>query len=274
MSDDTYLTYIEADAKFGLEDFINKKSFTVADTPLSYRQTNSLSRDNLLPESRERKEGWRKFSFKELIYILVVNELKKFGLKHTQLVQLKESFFGEPVIKNGVTENRTNKTNATQAIGCVFGQVEMNITIDSEGLVVYYDPLCYVNSDISSLGAKISSSPYILISLNDIVNRFLTKIGKKPFPVTFSVAAISHKNDISIKESELIKILRNGDYKAIRVRKKNGEISNIYAEKEKEVKDDGDNIFKIIEANDFFDINIVKRDGKIVSYKMEESFKI
>ena len=52
--------------------------------------------DKLLDNDRKDKNTWRKFSFKELIYILIVAELKKFGLKHEQLQQLWSSFFKEP----------------------------------------------------------------------------------------------------------------------------------------------------------------------------------
>ncbi len=87
------LNFIEAGDKFNFDDFINKKKFTVKDTPLSYRQVNTLDEDKLLTKDRENNSGWRKFSLKELIYFSVVYDLKKFGLSHEVLKDLSNSFF-------------------------------------------------------------------------------------------------------------------------------------------------------------------------------------
>lgn len=274
ISENLLIKYLLLNDELKLDEFINKKLFTVADTPLTYRQVNSLDTDKLLTNDREEKQGWRKFSFKELIYVMIVHELKKFGLKHEQLRQLWEAFFKEPTkIENRqVEEIEINKGIGEIAIGCVFEQVEITLVIDSEGKVIFYDPVHYALFYSSSI-------PQIQIKLNDIVNDLLVKSKKEPIPVTWSVRQTildSYKHDLSPKEEELLKIIRNVDYSAIRVKKKDGEITLVYAEKIR----DGSNgtttqdLIEMLNTKDFQDISIIKRDGKIVNYKIEETIKL
>lgn len=42
ISDNLLIKYLKANDNLKLDEFINKKLFTVADTPLTYRQVNSL----------------------------------------------------------------------------------------------------------------------------------------------------------------------------------------------------------------------------------------
>ena len=274
ISDNLLIKYLEANEKLKLDEFINKKLFTVADTPLTYRQVNSLDADNLLSEERKNNQGWRKFSFTELIYVLIVNELKKFGLKHEQLKQLWEAFFKEPAKgeKGMVTQIEINKGIGEIAVGCVFGQVEIILSIDKEGQIVFYDPTHY------ALFYENSKSQ-IQIRLNDFVNNLLVKSKKEPIPITWSARQAildGYRFELTTKEEELLRIIRNTDYNAIRVKKSDGEITLVYAEKIR----DGSNgtttqdLIEMLNTKDFQDISIIKRDGKIVNYKIEETIKL
>ena len=88
--------YLEADEKLKLKEFIGKKVFTVSDTPLTYRQVNALDGDKLLKDDRKKKENWRRFSIKEMVYILIIHELKKFGVKQENMRGIWQAFFKKP----------------------------------------------------------------------------------------------------------------------------------------------------------------------------------
>jgi len=274
ISENLLLKYLEANEKYNLKEFINKKIFTVADTPLSYRQINTMDEDRLLSDERQNKQGWRKFSFKEIIFTDIVYELKKLGLKHEQLRQLWETFFKEPSKEENKDHPKVevNKEISAIAIGCVFLEVEIILTIDSEGEISFYDPVNYALF-------QPNSKAYVYITLNHYVNELLAKMDKSTFPATWSTAqAVLDWKRVNLvkKEEALLQIIRNNDYNTIRVKKKNGEISLIYGEK----IGDGNSEFtpqdliKILDTKDFQDISIVKRDGKIVNYKVEETYKL
>ncbi len=274
ISENLLLKYLEANDKYKLDEFINKKTFTVSDTPLTYRQVNALDSDQLLSKDRENKQGWRKFSFKELTYVLIVNELKKFGLKHDQLRQVWSAFLAEPTPgdRRKIGEVVINKGISDVVIGLVFSEVEIILTVDSEGKISFYDPGNYAVFYQSEI-------PQIQISLNVIVNKILKTSGKPTFPIKWSVSQMlldGVGKSLSEKEGELLKIIRNEDYSALRIRKKNGEITLVSAEKSKNENHEvtTKDLLKLIDTNDFQDVSIVKRDGKIVNYKVEEAIKL
>ena len=268
ISENLLIKYLQLNDELKLDEFINKKLFTVADTPLTYRQVNSLDTDKLLTNDREEKQGWRKFSFKELVYVLIVHELKQFGLKHEQLKQLWQAFFGEPSKRTDTFV--PSKGMGEIAIGCVFEQVEITLVLDSKGEVIFYDPIHYL---------LFSGKPSLQIKLNNIVNGLLKRMGKQEIPVKWSVqeeVLYGEKHKLTTKEEELLTIIRNSDYSSIRIKKKDGEIALVYAEKIR----DGSNgtttqdLVEMLNTKDFQDISIIKRDGKIVNYKIEETIKL
>lgn len=274
ISDNLLLKYLEANEKYKLDDFLNKKTYTVSDTPLTYRQVNSLDADKLLSKDRENIQGWRKFSFKELVYVLIVHELKKFGLKHDQLRQLWDAFMKEPTVddKRKFGEVEITSGIGDVAIGLVFSHVEIALTVNSDGKISFYDPSNFAVFYQNEI-------PHIHITLNAIVNKVFETSGKATFPIKWSIRQMlidSIGQRLSEKEGELLKIIRNEDYSALRIRKKNGEITLVSAEKSKNenyyvtTKD----LIKLIDKNDFQDISIIKRDGKIVNYKVEEAIKL
>lgn len=271
------IKYLEANEEFKLTEFLNRKLFRVADTPLSYRQVNELDKDDLLGEKRERKRGWREFSPKELVYILIVNELKQFGLEHRKLNSLWEAFFKEPekpTKAKVIPSPHINRGIAETAIGCVFAEAEMILVIRKDGDIGFYDPPNYAVHEqlLSSL-----PSAYIRLTLNAYVNEMLAMMKREPFPVTWSVGDEYIKSrvlDVQPKEEELLKIIRNKDYQTVRVKKKDGEVSIIHAERSKGGGMTDKDIIRMVKERAYQDITITSRDGKIVNMKQEESFKL
>lgn len=263
ISDTLISQFYEANEKANIVEFLNKKQFTASDTPLSYRQINTLDEDKLLDNSRKNKKGWRKFSFKELIYILIVAEVKKFGVKHEQLHKLWHAFFGD---------QEDHKGYAELALGCVFGHTQIILTVDSAGDVVFYDPNSYI------LFSSWEHKPLLTLELNSFVNSLLNGIRRNSFIPKFTVFSESFKRSEQIlkpKEEELLKIIRDEQFSAIRIKKKNGEIEVVYAEKTKNAGNfTPQELLEIIHKKDFQDISIVQRDGKIVNLKVEEAYKL
>lgn len=266
ISDSILAKYSETEQKYSIKHALNaEKKYKISDTRLSYRQLNDLDSNKLLPEGRENKASWRKFSYKELVYLELVSELKEFGLKREQFKHLWESFFKERS-KDTKEIDLNHKVHAEIAIGCVLGGIEMTLAIDSKSDVFFSDP---IYSAISKY-----SKPHIKISLNEIINQLNPKIGLEIAPIEFA------SNNVSItltdKEKELLKIVRDKDYSSVKVKKKDGELATAYAEKyssENQGLSPRD-IEILLKSKDYIDITVVKRDGKIVNFKLEETIKL
>jgi DNA-binding transcriptional MerR regulator len=241
--------------------FLNEKKFRVSDTDFSYRQINSLDDNNVLEDTRETKNNWRKFSFKELIFLSIIKELRGYGFKSEQIKKLSNVFFGEKT-----------KEQTDFAIGIVFIKLKITLLIDNKNNISFYDFMA-----MEMFFSKEHKS-FININLNEIVSEIWEKMGKKK---------ISYKNynDIimeslaertfNYKEAEIIKIIRDRNYKNIIINKKEGSDADSFI-----IKADGkrglteDEIVKMIREKDFGDIEIVKRNGNIVNVKVEDIYKI
>jgi DNA-binding transcriptional MerR regulator len=64
-----------------LYELMNEKRLTVSETGINYRMINHWDHMNIIRFGRKGREGNRKFSFVDFIWIKVVNELRAFGVK-------------------------------------------------------------------------------------------------------------------------------------------------------------------------------------------------
>lgn len=258
ISEGREIKFLEAKEKINFDAIVNTQRFTVKDTPLSYRQINSLDQNSLINENRTNKKGWRKFNFKELAYILIVQDLRKYGFNNLQLKELSK-YFLDPKL-NYLSD---------LMIGCVFAQVEITITIDSNGTVNIFDPGFY-----ELIGADI---PHVRLRLNDYINKIARLINKPEFPIKYSIKSEAlNSTSLTPKEEELLKIIRNTEYSSIKIKKSNGSDLLVHAEKKhiSRIGNEVEELLNVINSKDYQDINIIKRDGKIVNYKIEETIKL
>ena len=75
--DDAYLMFDNSIVRqaTNFEEAVNAGPFPVSATGLSYQQVNWLTKDGLLGASEKAGErGWRKFQFREIVYLRISNE--------------------------------------------------------------------------------------------------------------------------------------------------------------------------------------------------------
>lgn len=133
------------------------RTFTVADTRLSYRKIYLLDEDNLLPDSRLEEKGWRKFNYKELVYLTLIDEFRKYGLEKHQLKKVKSSFFGK---SSKDTEEVMYRAANNQPI---------SVVLDEQGGIRYLDS---PRVDISQLRLK----SYVCVNLTDIAREVIARV--------------------------------------------------------------------------------------------------
>lgn len=259
--------YLEKDEELGISKRINRKVFRVSDTQMSYRQINTLGNNSLLDDKRRDTNQWRKFSFKELVYLLTVKEIKKYGVKQDRLRDLWNSFFSRPEIEE--RDSTYISRTAEVVIGCILAGVQIFFTIDSDGNVAFYDPSYF------AIFVEQCHS-HIYVNMNKIVGQAVSTTHKESLPITYSLFEEYLRKSLNKKEDKLLNIIRNGDYNTITVKKKNGGISTVHAERvnSNSIKMNEVDILKTIGNKDFVEINIIKRDGKVVNYKVEDQYKL
>jgi hypothetical protein len=261
ITDSLLLKHREANKKHNLTGFMNRELFRVADTPLSYRQINSLDEDKLLNDNRSDDKGWRRFSFKELVYLKVVNELKQYGFTHEKIRPIWMGFFKSHYISE-------------MAISCVLARVEITLIVDSNGNYSYFDP---THLALSKQAFKDGlPTAYVHIDFNKLVNHALVLMREKPYDALWTTSdeyLSSVLLNITVKERRMLDIIRNNDYQKIRLIKKDGEVSVVHAERSNSDATEHDFV-KLLRAKDFQTVSVIKRDGKVVSLKVEETTKL
>jgi len=161
ISDGTEQTYWENASKIDVSKLTNLK-FRAKDAPFSRRQVNAISESDLLVEKRKNSKGWRSFTFKELVYLLILKELKDFSLESKQLIGLKESFF-------------KSKNNDFDKILLYFlAHIQIFIIIRNDFKAYFTDLPMF--SDVVEDCEK-----YICIDFNEVVNQFLEKLGVEKY---------------------------------------------------------------------------------------------
>lgn len=258
--------YLEAKEKIDFEAIINTRRFTVKDSPLTYRQANSMAEDNMLPKDENRENGWRKFSLKELIYIELVLSLKRLGLKHSQLRSIWNSFFRE---YEDIPEDDPHKYHnkvSDEMIAYVMGHIDIVITVTESGDINFMHPvfftLCYPKDE-----------PFVFVGFSEIVNKVAKRLNKSTFEPRCNIKSVNHY--LTKKEEKALDLIRNDDFKSIKLVKKDGDIETIHTEKNIPIdKNSLKAIIDSIKYGSYQSLSIKQRDGQMVNITQEETIKV
>jgi DNA-binding transcriptional MerR regulator len=273
-SDDNRIRFATVDEKYHIADILNLKKFRVSDTEISYRLINYLDEDGLLGDNREGK-GWRSFSLKEIIYLYLILELKSYGFTQDSLQEICSALLTNQVSK------KPGKTFFDIAIGLCLAQVEVKIIAQQSGEIVFFDPAYYTLVQTGLMFSSIEKSSYLHIRLNDLVNKGLLLVKRKPLDIKDSAAeryftqlAKPEKPELTDKEQKVLNALRNKDYLSVEVRKKGGELCTMKVEQLEEYLNELSEITNLIKQKDYADIRLVKRDGKVVHLESKDTIKL
>ena len=154
---------------------LNSPLLRASSTGANYRFINYLDSVGLLKDTDdERGAGWRKISILKHIYILILIELRSFGLKTEALEKFAELFL------DGEMNSR-----AFTSVMLVLGGIEMTIIIQRDGTAALLDPVYlgfYEAEETYGLVPERASGE-IQLKLSSFVNEALENIGKEPVKI-------------------------------------------------------------------------------------------
>jgi|GEM_PF-1692149 len=244
-----------------LDKRLNVRKFRVADTSLSYRQINHLDQTDVLEKSRTDTKGWRKFSYKELVYLGVIKELRKYGVKDEQLLNFRRLFF----YKRGQYAHLTNL-----ALGITLMGLKMHLVFDGENRPTFYDDPAF------HLDKSKKRKSFISININEVLGEISERIGENRNSdyIDFSSMLIDAigKKLLTDKEKKLMEIIRSADYRKVEIMKHDGEKYVIKAGRIRDLNDS--EILSLVKEGSHHDIMIKTRDNKIQVIEKTDSFKI
>lgn len=259
--DDAYLMFgnsIERQVT-DFETAINAGPFSVSATGLSYQQVNWLTKDGLLGASKKAGErGWRKFQFREIVYLRVLNELRSFGVGNDALHGLHRLFYGTP-------------DAADEIILACLKMSEATLLFYADGTGFVLSPERLFEAEKSDDEAVKRSAIRVVVS--SCVREALKLIGLEPVETIHTLGKMIQLIPLSRKERAVVDALRNGDYTEITIMKHNGEPSVIYAESSRNADVTNDVLVPMLMRN-FANINVKRHDGKTVSVSVRDTIKL
>jgi|GEM_PF-880447 len=227
-----------------LYDPITEQRLTVRDTGINYRVINHWDNKGLIRFGRKSKEGNRKFSFVDFIWIKVVNELRSFGVQLPVIKKMADDVYEPlPVLEmmDGLAKNIDSvkgligkgqeeflaylksgeyKSIPTDEIDPGFNYLQVLIVeaLASNNLVslIVFDDgewFPYIKSKEHNYPEewikKKESRSQVRISLSEIIYRYVVLDAFKEYSEVFNL--------FNSKESSLLNHIREGDYKKIYV---------------------------------------------------------
>ena len=283
---------------------INSPEFYLKDIEVNGKVMNDWIKYGLVDEASE-KGKWRKFSFKEAIWIKFIEELRFFGIPLKTIKSIKKTIYelNEEMIKEAILffkinaeENEINKTILDS-----YNEIQDNILKNKLDEISIYcnlfntmivhtlssgiNPVYIFNNNIegffdiggassiisdddnikSTLEDVISNQSVVLINLRSLILKFFSS--EKPNTELTYYLGLMNK-----KEKELIEQIRSTNYSKITVNLQDGRIVLTKAQKK-----DNDELVKqlarIMKRGDFVDLELSARDGKIIKLNKTELIK-
>ena len=253
-----------------LKEGLNNKKFHIKDTGLSYRQIAELDKGGMLGQARRESGSWRSFSLKELVYLKLIEELRKYGIQNSALSNVREAFFKKPFLED-VRNVDAPLSTAEMMIVHFFLESLVLVAINSDGDVAFFDRFH------APLTSTLESC--LLINFNELTHTVMKAHGwteplkyrTSDFPTDESVAG----SDISSVEMELLRTVRDGAYRQIEITMKDGRPALMRVRKpDLAGLHDEAELLKIIRDKSFATFNVTKRDGKVQSFQEEDTIKL
>lgn len=234
---------------------------------LSYRQINDWDSRGALPHTREEKEGWRRFSPRDIFVLAVLNEIKtRLGIPLERLQFVRESML-------------------TDDINYLYWAVQLMATLGvGVWLVTDLQESCILQSELdlqlfmdSGYFGGEEPAEWVLVKVNPIVNRLLATL-KNPVHLPSHgkgyqiLRELRQMLDVkNTAEQKLLVAIRTGDARKVEVTLDNGEIKTIRTTTHKR---ETEQLEKLLAEHDYQKLTVTMRDGRVVAIEQQATEQV
>jgi DNA-binding transcriptional MerR regulator len=280
---------------FSFWDGLLEKKFTIADINVDHRSVLHWEKEGLIDKSKETKDGWRRFSFFDYVWIRLLINMREFGLPLPILKIVKEvlyqpaypdlfAAFNESHIEQMseiIQEDATEKVKKIQSLPEKPDEdlqnklaVVTHLFLITVLAISSREPSYLLVSKTGETRSVILDEPGLDVKVNTMLQMFeqesmllvnITKIINDFFSSEkFSGSTYYNLSLLSRQEREIIKIIRSGGIKSISITLKDG--NEFYAEvlRKKPAKNVMEEIQGIIAKNKYSRITLDTEKGKVL----------
>lgn len=235
---------------------------------LSYRQINNWNSKGALPGEREGKEGWNKFTARDIFALAVSAEIRRQFLVPLESVKWLQTYMQQGQVDHFYA--------AVELIGTTGFTVWL--LTDCKTTFIMDSDLLFKSMFDWGFFRDDGPNGYIFLKINPIVNKILGCL-KDPMELkshnrTYTAISEATKplSIQNLREAEILELIRNRGYDRINVKLKNGTILSAEGEEEISVTDQK-RFLQIIKQHKYQTVTIKSHDGKIVRLNRKISHK-
>ncbi len=185
----------------GYYQFLRTPYFSVGDIGESYRTINHWESLGILKDSRKEKSGWRKFSITDVIWLLTISELRKYGYPLRNISKAQKFLFSVD------SKLKVKQSKLESYISLALSKVPMSLLLFEDGTSkVINDKINFEEQEKNS---------FILINFDFFVRKVLKKKTLNPLYKT--------KLGMNLLELELVSFIRLNNYDEVKIIFHNGE---------------------------------------------------
>lgn len=224
--------------------FLNDKTFTIKDGGgVSYRVINHWMSEGLIEDDRkDPSKGWRKLSLKDIVWLHIIRDLRKFGFPIDKIRAVHQSLLS--------TDQHGSRDFELAILLCA-ATPPMNLFVvvfeDGDAHIATIQSLWY-NEAINGY-----AMPYIRINLNALICTVLGADRYAPERV--------HPIVLTAEEVDIIGSYRQGDFDTLHIQTKQGELDRI--DKSGSIRDPK-RLHELLEETRFGEIKLKVENGQIV----------
>lgn len=244
--------------------------------------------------------GWTEFSIRDGMWLRFIGELRKFGMPYEDIKKVKNSFLLD---LGSVFENLSNLKNSepdNQALKVMSEIIENNRPKDYDenepmnlfeiviamlllfksdiDISFYFDEDHYAfltswepititqRNNVGELYKLMSKKSFALINIKSLMSGFFEN--EKLDQVDGLFFGLMNKF-----EKDILSKVRSGDYQQVIIKIDNGEVIQLRLKRKKDNESES-KLSRLFKKGDYKEIQLITRDGKVVSYDETEIIKL
>lgn len=245
MNDIHIFSYIKSESTKPYRKFLSEKRYSSKELGESYRVINHWTDLGLLPDTREDDAKWRKFSIIDIVWTLIVKELRQYGMSLDKIKKTRDDLFEIPFSSDWPEFELEFHTFLTMIKRSVF------LLVMPDGFATLISDQDMPIQQILQQGK--SNNSMLIISLNKILTQVFPDKDFKPF---FPVL-----KELSQDEFELLNFIRFNAFVEVLVKLKNGKIQRFEGKKNESIEGD---LLDLIHKSKYQKITIVQAEGNTI----------
>ncbi|EDP95706.1 MerR family transcriptional regulator [Kordia algicida OT-1] len=208
--------------------------------------------ESLIPLYKPVEKGWNKYSLVDILWIGIIEELKKFGFTNEKIISIKNQL----LVIDEIIENEQDKGEEIEILNLAIIEIfksanPIYIIIDENGNTQVLNAYAIIDKMQAN---KLTN--HIILNLNQLIKLNIEALYEEP--------SLDEFKGLSKDELQVLLILRSENFESVKIIKKGGEIDTIEST---EIVSNGERILNILKGHDYQHIEIKQARGKIVQIK-------